>query len=290
MPVMGGYEATKKIRANPLFEGIPIVAMTAHAMVEEKERCLAAGMNNHISKPIEVDKLHSILEQYLSEKECVTIYKPKTITGDQHVMAPDSQDDFLAKLNGFDTVKALAAVANKTSLYKMILKKFAAQYSAMDEKINPLLAGGDLETLGREAHTIKGLAGSLGNAALQQVALDLELACRSNPDNLDEIKIKSDVFLTTLNETISTINLALSEEASAGENTSQNQEKLNQAFEKMARFLKDDDIQAIQVFNDEVTPLLKPINLQAWVSIKSNLDNFEFASALQDIENFNKPS
>ena len=58
----------------------------------------------------------------------------------------------------------------------------------------------------------------------------------------------------------------------------------------MARFLKDDDIQAIQVFNDEVTPLLKPINLQAWVSIKSNLDNFEFASALQDIENFNKPS
>ncbi len=290
MPVMGGYEATKKIRANPLFEGIPIVAMTAHAMVEEKERCLAAGMNNHISKPIEVDKLHSILEQYLSEKECVTIYKPKTITGDQHVMAPDSQDDFLAKLNGFDTVKALAAVANKTSLYKMILKKFAAQYSAMDEKINPLLAGGDLETLGREAHTIKGLAGSLGNGALQQVALDLELACRSNPDNLDEIKIKSDVFLTTLNETISTINLALSEEASAGENTSQNQEKLNQAFEKMARFLKDDDIQAIQVFNDEVTPLLKPINLQAWVSIKSNLDNFEFASALQDIENFNKPS
>ena len=159
----------------------------------------------------------------------------------------------------------------------------------MNEKIQALLDAQDLETLGREAHTIKGLAGSLGNDNLHHFALNLEHACRDEGSNLDDIKSKSVDFLTALDEAIKTINSALEEQGS-GAGSSQNQEKLNQCLEKLVRFLKDDDIQAIQIFNDELTPLLKPINAQGWLSIKNNLDNFEFASALQDAEKLIKKS
>lgn len=65
MPVLDGYQATLRIRANPAFDGVPVIAMTAHAMVEEKERCLAAGMNGHLTKPIDVAVLYATLRRYL---------------------------------------------------------------------------------------------------------------------------------------------------------------------------------------------------------------------------------
>lgn len=66
MPVMDGYEATRRIRTLPGYADIPIIAMTAHAMVSEQERCLATGMNDHISKPFEVNVLYSTLARWLN--------------------------------------------------------------------------------------------------------------------------------------------------------------------------------------------------------------------------------
>ena len=67
MPIMDGYGATKKIRSEPRFSSMPIIAMTAHALIEERQRCLNVGMNDHISKPIEVDKFFAVLTHWLKD-------------------------------------------------------------------------------------------------------------------------------------------------------------------------------------------------------------------------------
>ena len=67
MPVMDGYEATRRIRANPAYDGLVIVAMTAHAFAEERERCLANGMDGHLSKPIDVSALTSTLKSFVAK-------------------------------------------------------------------------------------------------------------------------------------------------------------------------------------------------------------------------------
>jgi len=70
MPIMDGHEATRRIRADMRFEGLIIVAMTAHAFEEEREQCLASGMNDHIAKPIDVGILKSTLRRYLLKEGC----------------------------------------------------------------------------------------------------------------------------------------------------------------------------------------------------------------------------
>ncbi len=69
MPVMDGYEATRRIRAIHQFEKLPIIALTAHALPEERQRCLDAGMNDHVSKPVDVEKLLSTLHHWISERD-----------------------------------------------------------------------------------------------------------------------------------------------------------------------------------------------------------------------------
>lgn len=121
----------------------------------------------------------------------------------------DGGDNFIQKLEGFDTTAALAAIANKVSLYRAILQQFASLYSSgMPEKVAGLIAENDMKTLIREAHTIKGLAGSLGHPELREASLSLEMACRDEKP-IDEIKILSQNFLNTLQSAVNTIKAAL---------------------------------------------------------------------------------
>ncbi|MBQ4132171.1 MAG: Hpt domain-containing protein [Desulfovibrionaceae bacterium] len=122
-----------------------------------------------------------------------------------------SEEVILQKLEGFDTKTAVAAMAGKVSLYLMIIKKFVGMYAEdMPEKIEALLAANDLESLRREAHTIKGLAGSIGHPGLQSAALALENAAKAEAP-ADELNAASTTFLNTLAEVIAKIQAALAE-------------------------------------------------------------------------------
>lgn len=183
-------------------------------------------------------------------------------------------DSFINKLDGFDTAQAIAAVANKVSLYRSILQRFASMYAdGMQEKIDGLIAAGDMETLTREAHTIKGLAGSLGHAELQKASLALEMACKEAKP-VDEIKTLAQAFLNALQKTTSTIQAALSDDAAQPQNG-----ELKLLLDKLYDLLADDDITVVEVFNREVMPVLARTNLEASSEIKRALAVFDFDTA-----------
>ncbi len=167
MPEMDGYQATARLRAEPRFADLPIVAMTAHAMAEERDRCLAAGMNGHISKPIDPHTLYRTLAAYHSTGGARTS-KPDQGAAPDPVPLPD--------LPGIDVAGGLARVAGNRSLFLSLLKTFAERHRGAARAVEDALAAGDVERAKREAHSVKGAAGNLGIVALQAAAADLEEA------------------------------------------------------------------------------------------------------------------
>jgi two-component system, sensor histidine kinase and response regulator len=171
MPEMDGYAATEAIRADPSFTGLPIVAMTAHAMAEERERCLASGMNDHISKPIDPDALFAALARWSGRQTA----KPATSTrGDDSAEAVPWH-----WINVGDTLQRLGG---SMDLYRKLLSRFVDDHAGAAQKIGIALAAGDRAGAQHEAHTIKGVAGNLGAEPLYMAASELERAIRQGED------------------------------------------------------------------------------------------------------------
>jgi two-component system sensor histidine kinase/response regulator len=194
MPEMDGYQATAKIRADSRFASLPIVAMTAHATLEERQRCLAAGMNDHVSKPIDPVALFDTVARY---------YKPPpgarpssgaaTSNSSQAPKNPAAQSksrtaapgdrrtpDEIPAIEGLNTSDGLLRVGGNKKLYLKLLRQFVAQNTDAPGQIAEQLRTGDRATAERTAHTVKGVAGNLGAKAVHAAAAELEKAIRAN--------------------------------------------------------------------------------------------------------------
>lgn len=174
MPLMDGIEATRRIREDVRWQELPIVAMTAHAFDEERQRCLEAGMNDFLTKPIDPDVLHKALARW---------YRPKDANGSQPPLPslPAEMPPGAAGwpiLPGIDTTEGLRRMMNKPKLYEKVLRDFHLRFRDEVAVIRTALAANDRETAIRTAHSVKGLAGSIGAASLQAAALALEVSIR----------------------------------------------------------------------------------------------------------------
>ena len=151
MPVMDGHQATREIRSQPRFATLPIVAMTAHAMAEERERSLTDGMNDHITKPIDPDCLYQTIQQWCTGK--ITGQ-----TGANSGQAPPVAGPVPAELpeaiDGLDIAAGLSRVANKPAIYLKLLRMFVSQQETSARVIRGALEGGDPELALRTAHTL----------------------------------------------------------------------------------------------------------------------------------------
>lgn len=163
MPVMDGLTATQKIRTE-LNLSIPILAMTANAMVEDKIKCKNAGMNDHISKPIVFGILEQKLTQYLCASVAATSKAPPLDTITPKILSSEILD-----IEG-----ALARINQKKQLYQKILKRFTEDYVQIEEKLNLLIINQQYEEAARFAHTLKGVAGTVGAVQVQKHASMLE--------------------------------------------------------------------------------------------------------------------
>ncbi|MHC1764461.1 MAG: PAS domain S-box protein [Verrucomicrobiia bacterium] len=179
MPEMDGYQATTKIRGDSRFASLPIIAMTAHATIEERQRCLAVGMNDHVSKPIDPALLFDTLSRF---------YRPATAplpvvpagSGEIRAAAPSKPAEELPAVEGLDTKDGLGRVAGNGKLYLKLLRQFVEQQGRAPAQIDEALAAGDTALAERLAHTVKGVAGSLGAPAVQRAAGALEKAITAN--------------------------------------------------------------------------------------------------------------
>ncbi len=170
MPVMDGYQATRLMREDPALRTLPVLAMTAHAMLEERERCLELGMQNHLSKPLEPATLFAALRPFCR----------------QDVAAPQAQAPVLPevvpelsgwpKVPGLELRQVLTHFAGDASLFAQTVLAFGEHAKSVLALLPDALLRQAWPDIHREAHTLKGLGRTLGHAKLSEQARVLELA------------------------------------------------------------------------------------------------------------------
>ncbi len=170
MPVMDGYAATHEIRKRPALHGMPVIAMTANAMLQDRERCLQAGMNDHIPKPIEPEQLARTLAHWLP---CMAAARAEGVS--------PAADCELPQLPGVDVARGLWHTGGRLEHYLTLLGRFRSNHERFTEQLRDALAQGAPDDALRMVHTLKGLAGSLGAGALQEHAAALEAALKDDP-------------------------------------------------------------------------------------------------------------
>ena len=165
MPVMDGYAATKALRERPSLRTLPVIAMTANAMVGDREAVLAAGMNDHIAKPIVVDEMFATLAKWVKPSRSL-------VSGND---SPHADASF--ELNGIDTRCGLANTGGNDEFYRRLLGLFREREADFVQRFRAARAEGDAETAMPAAHDLKSEAGTLGMHDLHEAAAELEQAC-----------------------------------------------------------------------------------------------------------------
>jgi len=165
MPVMDGYAATRALRLQPSLRTLPVIAMTANAMVGDREAVLAAGMNDHIAKPIVVDEMFATLARWVKPA-------PPVATRDD-----GPRPDTLFELNGVDTLCGLTNTGGDDEFYRRMLGLFRDSEADFVQRFDAARAAGDIETAMRAVHDLKSEAGTLGMHGVQHAAAALERVC-----------------------------------------------------------------------------------------------------------------
>jgi signal transduction histidine kinase/CheY-like chemotaxis protein/CHASE3 domain sensor protein len=176
MPEMDGFQATAKLRADDRLATLPIIAMTAHATIEERQRCLAAGMNDHVAKPIDPAILFDTVARFYEPVRRASEQVPGSTPASAYGAA--AVPDGLPAVNGLDTANGLTRVGGNRQLYLKLLRQFVEQQGPAVEQITRALEAGDRALAERLAHTLKGVAGSIGASPVQSSAGVLEKLIR----------------------------------------------------------------------------------------------------------------
>jgi CheY-like chemotaxis protein len=163
MPVMDGLTATRHIRQNLGLQQLPIIAMTANAMQSDREACVAAGMNEHVGKPFDLNHLVAVLRQQLGLQD-----SPATAANPPAPVAQGLANGIshAAAQAGVNLEQALQFMAGQQELYERLLPMFLENLAAIPAQLHELMAQGDTQSASRLLHSLKGLAGQMGVTAL----------------------------------------------------------------------------------------------------------------------------
>ncbi len=221
MPVMDGFTATARIRQDLQKTSLPIVAMTANAMASDREACLAAGMNDHVGKPFDLDHLVQVLRRMagLGSSASPPTMAPAKMDLPQAVAAA-------AAAAGVKLDSALQRLGGKLPVYERLLRNFVSDLADMQGVLNQCLESQDTESAARLLHTLKGLAATLGVPALADAAGQAERVMSARPAAAERQRVAVDIAraiddtiapLTTLQSAIHTALLADPERPSTAE-------------------------------------------------------------------------
>ncbi|MDD2915190.1 MAG: response regulator [Gallionella sp.] len=270
MPVMDGVTATRELRKEERFKNLPVVAMTANAMQGDRDRCMAAGMNDHVAKPIEPEDLWKALLKWIKPR--------RTMAATAEVIPQALPDvDLPSGIDGLDMVNGLRRVLGKKSLYLSMLRKFATGQKFVMAEILQALEGNDWDTAQRIAHTLKGVSGNIGATALQQLAEKLEAAIREHRPRA-EVDAQIGELKNTLAHFIDGLEQKMTEEPRPAIVTVA-PEELKIVRDKLEALLADDDAEAFDLL-DTNAGLLNAAFPDHYRQIDNCIKSFDFEAAL----------
>ena len=174
MPVMDGIEATRRLRRNPLFTGLPIVALTAGAFKSQQDTALAAGMSHFVSKPFDVPSTVALIQRIRRRSNIVlTPELPADADKGGNTAAAHETAAAPEELAVLDPVKGLALWSDER-LYKEYLRQFIRDFSGAADRMHALLGGEDRAGAAAHAHKLAGVSGNLALFATQRLAVAAE--------------------------------------------------------------------------------------------------------------------
>ena len=278
MPVMDGYQATRKLRQDPRYSNLPVIAMTANAMVGDKEKCLDAGMNDFIAKPIDVAQLFGTLARWIAPAT------PQEMTA--VVAQPEAE---LPVIAGLKMAEAMRRVGGNAALMRKLLDRFVeTQFDAM-QRIVAAIENNQLETAIREAHTLKGLAGNIGAGGLADSAARVEhLLSLGSHDGLPQALAACTLVL---DELVPKIVLAMQSRGNAAEAGGAagaqvapvDRAHLEAGLRELSQLLLQDDAQAVKHL-DGIGPVLVAAGQAEHArQLKRMLGQYDFEGALAQL-------
>jgi two-component system sensor histidine kinase/response regulator len=279
MPVMDGIEATRILRSNPRFETLPIIAMTANALVSDREMCLQAGMNDHIAKPIDPDQLFGVLLRWIKRPDGDGA-GPREWADAKPAAATALAGNGPLAIDGIDVKSALKRTGGNRQRYESLLRRFAAQQATTVEDIRKALSMGDAATAERAAHSLKGAAGTLGATALFEAAAKAETAIKMGQG--------IDTALTSLSAdlgaAVGAIRAALPQEAptnGGGGGASRDPRTVVEPLTRLKRLLETDDGEAADFMIDSRSQLAGVLTAAEIETLSELVGDFNFESALK---------
>jgi two-component system sensor histidine kinase/response regulator len=282
MPEMDGLTATRKIREEERFNSLPILAMTAHAMKGEREKSLSAGMNDHITKPIDPHILYNALIKYIKGEataNSVADFAEKNATAD---------GDAPFQIEGVDVVNGLKRVAGKQDLYFKLLKTFVDNYTGVTAKAQKMVVEKNVPELAALLHTIAGVAGNIGITELYELAHPVSselknVSHEANPTLNSTHLQKTIAVFTKLEKQLPIIEKFVKANAkTVAATTEVSDDELNERLTALAKAIEDNDMQAGELCEEMIAKFTLSEDMKSKLTgIQKALNEFEFDAALE---------
>ncbi len=283
MPVLDGVAATKLIRSNPRFRALPIVAMTANAMASDREKCLEAGMNGHIAKPIDPDVLFASLLRWIAPRERDAMPSRDAAPA---ISAPTAVASVVAhasplEIAGIDTATALKRMGGNRQRYEMLLRRFAESQASTVSDIRAALAANDTAAAQRFAHSLKGAAGNLGATTLAESAGKVETSVNEK----QSVEPALENLSQSLIKVVSAIRSALPSEPASGNASVASADPITIApqLAQLKKLLENDDGEAADFILDARPQLSKVLTAAEIDTLLGHVGDFAYADALQSL-------
>ncbi len=282
MPVMDGYTATHELRQREGFADLPVIALTANAMAEDRIRALEAGMNDHIAKPIDVDQMLTTMARWIDPG-----HRAKPAAAGVADPTPSTQSIDTPELPGIDQRAGLATCAGDAALYRRLLLKFREGQRDFATRFAGFMRDKDHEAATRAAHTLKGNAGNIGAKQVYAAAEALEHACRSD---CDPAEVASRLEAAWRELAVVLRGLSKLDEPNTEPQTAQVSEMsldgVREAIAQLRRALEESDGQAVTLA-EALSALVPGGTLgDAFGQVARAVESYDFEEAMVELDRF----
>jgi len=267
MPEMDGIQAAKTIRTNPAFAELPIIAMTAHAMVGDRDKSLAAGMNEHITKPIDPAELYKVLKRWLPNSDN-TAPPPQTKTDDAALLPGFSEN--------IDVKWGLERIGGNSKLFSKLLNEFHQDHHNDIQLLLQAFDENQPEAAKRIIHTVKGVSGNIGARKLHRQSAKLERAIESEQDYSKELALFTQAFSSLMSELVQLDNQQQTIQTNTANLSNQ---QLVKQLKKLYQLLSEGDTDAVDLLS-AIKDNLSEHSANEVLALLQSIEDYDFEQAI----------